>query len=67
MENLLEGLLAELKRNKEVLLPAYEGIGGAGFLGVTMIKADVKMAEKAIAENDTVAMLSAYQKLKGNE
>jgi len=61
-----EAILDELKRNRE-LLQAYKDIGPAGAFGCVMISADIDAAEKALAENDVVAILQCYEKLKGNE
>ena len=65
MGNLIEDLMQELNRNKE-LLGMYEKIP-QGVFGATMIKADIKKAEKAIVEGDTVKMLSSFISLKDNE
>lgn len=62
-ENLMEGLLKELNRNREILVE-YEKIP-AGFFGAAMIKQGIAIAEKAIGENDIVQMLKSYQDLQG--
>lgn len=60
-------ILVELKRNRE-LLAVYQGLpDGAGFIGAQFITADIDTAEKALAENDVIAILQSYEKLKGNE
>ena len=67
MSSVGEEILVELKRNRE-LLSIYQGLpGGAGAFGAAFIEADIDAAEKALAENDVVAILQAYEKLKGNE
>ena len=60
--NLIEGLQKELDRNKK-LLKIYEAIP-QGIFGATMIKQTIKKAETSMANNDTVAMLKHYQKLR---
>lgn len=64
--NLVEGLMAELDRNKE-LLKEYEAIGPVGVFGATLVKAYIKAGTEALASGDTVAMLAAYQKLKNTK
>lgn len=62
--NLIEGLQSELKRCRE-LLKAYDSIGPAGKYGAAYLKRDIKTAEDAISNGDTVAMLRNYKTLKG--
>lgn len=62
-ENLMEGLINELNRVRE-LLKDYEEIGPAGIFGATMLKQDIKKAEKAISSGDVIQMLLAYNSLK---
>jgi hypothetical protein len=66
MENLMDGLLKELNRNRE-LIKRYEAIGIAGAFGRIAIQRDIDMAEKAIKDNDIVAMIQAYAILHNNE
>lgn len=62
-----EDILVELKRNRE-LVKVYQDLpDGVGMIGATLINADIDAAEKALAENNIVAILQAYEKLKGNE
>jgi len=65
-ENLMEGLQRELKRNRE-LVKEYEAIGTAGNFGRAFICRDIMEGEHAIADDDVVAMLRAYNKLKENK
>lgn len=62
-----EAILEELKRNRELLKTYQELPDGVGAFGAAMINADINAAEKALAENDVVAILQCYEKLKGNE
>jgi len=67
MASVGEEILVELKRNRELLKIYQELPGGAGFIGAQFINADIDAAEKALAENDVIAILQCYEKLKGNE
>lgn len=62
METLIEGLLKEINRNRE-LLYEYEKIP-AGTFGAICIKDSINRAEKAIVEDDVVKMLSSYKELQ---
>lgn len=66
MSSVGEEILNELKRNRE-LLEAYKEIGPAGTFGYTMINADIDAAEKALSDNDVIAIIQCYEKLKGNK
>ncbi len=66
MGNLMEGLMNEVNRNRELLIQ-YKSIGSAGIFGASFIKADIKAGEDAIKNMDTIEMLRLYKKLKGNE
>lgn len=59
----MDGLMNELNRVRE-LLKDYEEIGPAGIFGSTMLKQDIKKAEKAISSGDVIQMLLAYNSLK---
>jgi len=63
--NLMEGLLKELNRNRE-LKTEYDLIP-TGFFGSSMIKVDIDLGEKAIASGDVIEMMRCYEALKGNE
>ncbi len=64
--NLMEGLLEELNRNRQ-LKADYVEIGTPGIFGATMIQVDIDAGEKAIGAGDVVGIASAYQSLKDNE
>lgn len=64
--NLMEGLIEQMNRNRE-LLEAYKAIGIPGTFGSAMIIADIQAAEKAMGEGDTVAMLKCFAALKENK
>lgn len=62
MNTLAESLPLQIERCKEAL-KAYEEIGPVGRLAYDFISRDIKEAELAILEGDTVAMLRSYYKL----
>lgn len=66
--SLAEALPLEIERVKE-LIKLYEDpmLKGAGDLACALMKMDIDKAEKATQEQDTVAMLRAYQELKTYE
>jgi hypothetical protein len=63
-ENLMEGLLNQMNRCRE-LVKLYESIGPTGVFGKAMIEQDIKQAEKAIGGGDVVEMVAAYKALEG--
>lgn len=67
-ENLMDGLFSEMNRVRE-LVKEYEHptLNGAGAFAVHFMKTDISSAEKSIRDNDVVAMLQCYSKLKEYE
>ena len=65
-DSLGDELPRQIARVRDEVIPAYEDpkIKGAGAFAVAMMRADIKAAEKAIADGDVVAMLRCYAKLK---
>lgn len=61
-KNIIQGLLEEIARNRE-LLKEYERIP-EGIFGVAVIKHTIARAELAMAQGDTIAMIIEYQNLK---
>lgn len=63
--NIIEGLQDEIKRVNGII-KEYEDpmLNGAGMLAATLMKGSIKQAENAIAQMDTVAMLSAIKNLQ---
>ena len=53
MCNLIEGLQAEMNRNRE-LLGEYEAVGPSGAFGAHFIRTGIAEAEVAISEGDIV-------------
>lgn len=63
METLADALPKEQQRVRE-LLPMYDAIP-TGVFAATMMRQSLARAEQAAASGDVVAMLAAYEDLKG--
>lgn len=63
-ENLIQALIREMSRAREVLKLYEEIPQGAGAFGAAMIKMEIKNAEEALATNDVVKIIAAYTALK---
>jgi len=63
-KTLADALPAESARVREVLW-IYKSLGKAGQIGAMLIEQDLKAADLAVMSGDPVAMLKAYQVLKG--
>lgn len=55
----------EMARVRDVVMPPYMEIGPAGALALSLMRADLDAAAKAMAEGDVVEMVRAYEALKG--
>ena len=66
MSSVAEELPKEQARVREVL-GHYKEIGAAGVFGVTMIEQSLACADKAVMSGDVVAMIIAFDDLKGIE
>lgn len=66
MANLVEGIISECNRAREVL-SYYKEIGPAGMFGAAMIEAKIREGEAALASGEVVRMMQAYQTLKDIE
>lgn len=62
-ESLGTALPAEMARVRDKVLPHYAAIR-EGLFAVTMMRADLDRAAKALAEGDIAAMIEVYQSLK---
>lgn len=62
--SLAEALPLEIQRIREEVMPIYQTIP-TGALAVLMMKQDLLKASAAMAEQDTVGMLRAYEALRG--
>ena len=63
--NLAEGLQYEIKRNYE-LLEIYKKIPAGQFAAI-MIREDLDVAHKAIAEGDVIEQMRVYESLKDSD
>lgn len=61
-----ETLLAEIRRNRE-LLDAYREIGPLGAFAYAAISADIERAENVLASGDAIEMMRWLQTLRENE
>ena len=66
IENLAQGLVRELNRNRELLLE-YKKIGRPGMFGAAIIKDKIKRGEIAQGKDDVVEMLRAFSELEKTE
>jgi hypothetical protein len=67
MANLMDGLIEQCNRCRE-LVAEYQGLpNGVGTIGAMLIEHDIKVAERAMGSGDVVQMLAAYETLKGCE
>jgi hypothetical protein len=64
MKNVIEGIQEQCTRCRK-LVTEYEAIGPAGLFGKTMIEADIREGEAAIASGDVVRMVKALMDLQG--
>lgn len=62
-----EALPAEIARVRDQVMPAYIAIGAQGSFALAMMRTSLDAAIKALAEGDVVAMMRAYEDLKGYE
>jgi hypothetical protein len=60
-----EALPREMARVRDEIMPNYIAIGPPGFFALAMMRRSLDAAAKALAEGDIVAMLCAYEDLKG--
>ena len=55
----------EMARIRDQVMPAYVECGPAGAFALMMMRDALDRAAKAMAEGDVVAMLAAYNDLRG--
>ena len=65
MSSLGEELPKEMARVRDTLMPAYIAIGPAGAFALALMRKALDDAARAMIEGDVVAMLRAYEDLKG--
>ncbi len=63
--NLVEGVIAELNRNRE-LLQVYKEIPAGAFAAINLAN-DIQRAEAALVSGDAIEMLRVYKLLKENK
>jgi molybdopterin converting factor small subunit len=63
-DTLGDALPREMTRVRR-LIPMYQSIGPAGGFAIMMMNRALDEAQKALAEGDVVAMIRAYEDLKG--
>ena len=66
MSNLAEAYPIEQARCR-ALLKEYQRIGPAGAFGINIIEQTLAEAERAVAAQDTVAMLVAFKRMQEHE
>lgn len=62
-----DALPAEMARVRDEIMPVYQSLGREGMPALLLIRRALDVAAKAMAEGDVVAMIAAYQDLKGFE
>lgn len=65
-----EALPREMKRVREVVLPAYYEVlkeNPLTIIAINLMNASLDAAAKALSEGDVIAILRAYEDLKGYE
>lgn len=66
-QNLMDGILSEMNRVREII-KEYDALPrSAGLFASTIMKASIKNAEYVIGFGDVIAMLAAYEDLKSYE
>lgn len=64
IETLGDALPKEMARIRDVVMPAYQGIGPAGSFALTFMRRDLDVAARAMAEGDLPGMIAAYKALR---
>lgn len=64
----MEGLIREQNRVREIIAEyRHPALNGAGEIAARIMEIDIKNAETAMINGDTIAMMTAYTKLKEYE
>ena len=61
---LMEGLLLEMNRVRNLITIYSRLPGGVGFIAASLMKKDIQDAERAISTGDVIQMLICFKKLK---
>ncbi len=64
-ESLGTALPKEMTRVRDTVIPPYIEIGPVGAIALAMMRQSLDAAQTALAEGDVIAMLRAYEDLKG--
>jgi hypothetical protein len=64
-DTLGDALPLEMARVRDDVIPVYETCGPGGAITVALMKRDLDIAAKAMAEGDLVAMIEVYESLRG--
>jgi hypothetical protein len=64
-DSLGTALPREMARVRDSIMPRYLEIGPAGQMALFMMRHELDVATKALAEGDVVQMLRSYEALKG--
>ena len=64
-DTLGDALPREIARVRDEVMPYYLEIGAPGMFAVTMMRADLDAASKAMIEGDLPGMIRVYESLKG--
>lgn len=65
IDTLGDALPREIARVRDELIPMYQEIGAPGMPAIFLMRQSLDAATKAMIEGDVVAMLCAYEDLKG--
>jgi hypothetical protein len=65
MNTLGDALPREMARVRDEVMPAYVEIGPVGAFALAAMRHDLDAAAKAMAAGDVLAMLRAYEALRG--
>lgn len=63
-DTLGDALPREMARVRDEIMPAYQAIGAPGLFALTMMRADLDRAAKAMAEGDIVEMVRVCKSLQ---
>lgn len=64
-QSLGDALPLEMARVRDVVMPVYQSIGREGQPALMMMRVSLDVAARAMAEGDVVAMIRAFEDLKG--
>lgn len=64
MSSVGEEIQKEIKRVRDVVIPAYQEIGPPGQLAIMIMKTSLDNAVRALAEGDVIQIIRHYEDLK---